>query len=325
MLLPPAPLFRDPVYDGAADPTIIWNHEEKCWWLLYTNRRASVETAGFAWVHGSDIGVASTKDNGQSWYYRGILEGLNFERGRNTFWAPEVLWHDGLYHMYVSYIRGVPHTWHGHNRQIVHMTSKNLWDWQKESILTLSSEYVIDACVFQCPNGQWRMWYKDEANASFTYMAESDDLYHWKVCGPVITDCCHEGPNVFEWRGSYWMITDPWCGLGVYQSDDLDSWTRRANILDKPGTRNDDMAKGSHADVLVQGDDAYVFYFTHPEIRAGEPHPDEIGWSYNLKRTSLQVAKLETEPLPGGGNNIVCNRDEPFHFELMPGMDVNGI
>ncbi len=25
----PAPLFRDPVYDGAADPTVIWNHQER--------------------------------------------------------------------------------------------------------------------------------------------------------------------------------------------------------------------------------------------------------------------------------------------------------
>ena len=37
-----APLFRDPIHDGAADPTVIWNPHEKAWWLLYTNRRANV-------------------------------------------------------------------------------------------------------------------------------------------------------------------------------------------------------------------------------------------------------------------------------------------
>src|SRR5690625_5461177 len=26
---PDAPLFRDPIYDGAADPTIIWNQDRK--------------------------------------------------------------------------------------------------------------------------------------------------------------------------------------------------------------------------------------------------------------------------------------------------------
>ena len=40
----PAPLFRDPVTDGAADPVLIWNREEKKWWMLYTQRRAN--TAG---------------------------------------------------------------------------------------------------------------------------------------------------------------------------------------------------------------------------------------------------------------------------------------
>ena len=39
----PAPLYCDPVHDGAADPTLIWNRDEKCWWMLYTNRRADAD------------------------------------------------------------------------------------------------------------------------------------------------------------------------------------------------------------------------------------------------------------------------------------------
>jgi hypothetical protein len=34
----PAPLFRDPIFDGASDPVVIWNRQEKNWWLLYTQR-----------------------------------------------------------------------------------------------------------------------------------------------------------------------------------------------------------------------------------------------------------------------------------------------
>jgi hypothetical protein len=64
------------------------------------------------------------------------------------------------------------------------------------------------------------MWYKDEAAGSHTFAADSTDLSRWKVHGPVITDCPHEGPNVFFWKGVYWMITDPWQGLGVYRSDE---------------------------------------------------------------------------------------------------------
>ncbi len=33
--MPPAPLFRDPVFDGAADPSLIWNDQERAWWVFY--------------------------------------------------------------------------------------------------------------------------------------------------------------------------------------------------------------------------------------------------------------------------------------------------
>ncbi|MEM1504768.1 hypothetical protein RG959_15250 [Domibacillus sp. 8LH] len=160
-------------------------------------RMASVEGPGVAWVHGTNLGVASSQDGGETWTYQGVLQGLEFEQGQNTFWAPEILWHDGLYHMYVSYIRGVPSEWAGHRRDIVHYTSRNLWTWTFQSVLKLSSDYVIDACIHPMPDGRWRMWYKDEAADSATYAADSDDLYQWKPVGAVLAHQPHEGPNVF--------------------------------------------------------------------------------------------------------------------------------
>jgi hypothetical protein len=311
-----APLFRDPIHDGAADPTIIWNREEQSWWILYTNRRANVDGRGVGWVHGTEIGIASSSDGGQSWLYRGVLSGLEFERGRNTFWAPEVLWAEGVYHMYVSYVRGVPYDWSG-DRRIVHMTSNNLWDWRLEEVLTLSSNRVIDACVARLPNGLWRMWYKDEANESHTYAADSPDLYHWTVVGSVITDCAHEGPNVFGLQGAWWMITDHWHGLGVYRSDDGERWVRQGDILDRPGQRRDDRALGHHADVLVQGERAYIFYFTHPEEHrtADRPRPGfEDMVPYAARRTSLQAAQLVVRD-----GRLTCDRDEAFDFALLKG------
>lgn len=310
MNLAPAPLFRDPIFDGAADPTLIWNYQERNLWLLYTNRRANITCQGVAWVHGTDIGIASSSDNGNTWMYRGILEGLEFERGRNTFWAPEVIWHKECYHMYVSYVPGVPHDWTG-PRSIIHMTSQNLWVWEYESILSLSSNRVIDACVFRMPDGRWRMWYKDEVNSSHTYAADSDDLCTWKIVGPVITDCPHEGPNVFFWQGSYWMVTDPWKGLGVYRSADAEHWERQANILNQAGHRPDDGTQGQHADVLVQGERAFIFYFTHPDRDSKKSYGfDEVA-PYSDKRTSLQVAELELQ-----SGVLVCDRDKPFDFTL---------
>lgn len=32
------PLYRDPVFDGAADPVVIWLPDKKCWLMFYTSR-----------------------------------------------------------------------------------------------------------------------------------------------------------------------------------------------------------------------------------------------------------------------------------------------
>ncbi len=305
----PAPLFRDPVHDGAADPVAIWNRQAEEWWLVYTNRRANAPAAGVAWVHGTDLGVASSPDGGKTWAYRGVLAGLDIEWGRNTFWAPEIVWHGDRYHMYVSYITGVPDRWAGHARLILHYTSPDLLAWTYVSTLPLSSDRVIDACVFPLPAGGFRLWYKDEANGSHTYAADSPDLYDWTVIGPVITGRGHEGPNVFAYQGAYWMIVDEWRGQGVYRSDDLAHWARNGLVLDQPGTRPDDATIGLHADVVVQGDDAYVFYFTHPGRVAGAE-----GDTYETRRSSLQVARLGVRD-----GVLVCDRDAPLDLNLRAG------
>ena len=107
---PPAPLYRDPVFDGAADPSLVWNDQERAWWVFYTNRRANAPDAqdGVRWCHGTDIGIASSADGGRTWTYRGTAKGLEFEAGRNTFWAPCLVEHGRTYHMFLAYVRGVP-------------------------------------------------------------------------------------------------------------------------------------------------------------------------------------------------------------------------
>jgi len=309
-----APLFRDPIYDGAADPVIIWNRQEKCWWMLYTQRRATAEGPGVAWVHGCDIGVARSTDDGLTWRYLGVLPGLEFERGRNTFWAPEIVWSGGKYHMYCSYVPGVQVDWNA-PRRIVYYTSSDLWKWTCHGPLELSSDRVIDACVERIPAGQWRMWFKDERHSSHTWAADSPNLRDWKVVGEVIGGRGHEGPNVFKWRGSWWMVTDHWDGLGVFQSADAEKWTRQSdNILREPGSRKEDGVKGGHADVLVQGDDAYIFYFTHPERKPSAPLPNPE--TYATRRSSIQVARLELK-----NGSMVCDRNAQVPFQLKPAVD----
>ncbi len=302
-----APLFRDPIHNGASDPVVIFNEETKTHYMLYTSRRADAEEEGVMWVHGSDIGIAESKDRGNSWEYIGVCRGLEYESGRNTYWAPEILRHGDLYHMYVSYVPGIPSDWK-HPRYILHYTSENLIDWRFESKLNLSSEKVIDACVFRMPDGVFRMWYKDEAHGSHTYYADSNDLYNWEVRGCAVDDVAHEGPNVFEFGGKYRMITDCWNGLDVYYSDDLISWTKqKSRILQEGGTREDDGVIANHADVAVCGGRAYIFYFTHPERKGAmldDTKPEE-------RRTSIQAAELEIRD-----GMIVCDRNKEFEMEL---------
>jgi hypothetical protein len=307
-----APLFRDPVYDGAADPVVVWNRAAQEWWMIYTNRRVTAEGDNVAWVHGTDLGVASSRDGGMSWLYRGTLQGLDIEWGRNTFWAPEIYWHEGVYHMYVSYIQGVPTEWAGHRRDIIHYSSVNLLDWTYCSKLELSSDRVIDACVYEKPDGGFRMWYKDEANGSHTYAADSNDLYQWEVVGPIITERAHEGANVFWFKGSYWLIIDEWRGQGVFRSDDMESWERNGLILDQPGIREEDDGIGHHADVVVQGEQAYIFYFTHPG-RHSSAKGEGTDQRYEGRRSSIQVASLDVVD-----GKLVCHRDEAFELNLQP-------
>lgn len=298
------PLFRDPIHDGAADPVVIYNDLTDTHYMFYTARRADLPEEGVKWVHGTDIGIAESKDNGNSWEYIGICRGLEYEKGQNTYWAPEIIKHGSLFHMFVSYVPGIPSDWN-HPRYILHYTSSNLLDWAFESKLNLSSEKVIDACIFPLPEGGYRMWYKDEKNGSHSYYADSTDLYSWEVKGCAVDDVPHEGANVFRFKNKYWLITDCWSGIDVYSSDDLTSWIKQdKRILEIGGTREDDGVIANHADVAVCGEKAYIFYFTHPDRRKDLKNGND-------RRSSIQAAELEV--INGG---LVCDRNKEFKIQL---------
>jgi hypothetical protein len=301
----PKPLFRDPVYDGAADPVVIWNKAKKRWFMFYTNRRAKDTTGGVAWVHGTRIGIAESKD-GANWKYLDTADIRYRPTAGYTHWAPEIIEHNGLYHMYLTYVPGVFTDWN-HPRNILHLTSKNLLNWHYESALKLASERVIDACVYHLPDGTWRMWYNNERDHKSIYYADSKDLYTWTDGKKAVSDQGGEGPKVFAWKGKYWMITDVWRGLAVYSSDDLLHWTRQqGNILQAPGTGTDDEVIGGHADILVNHDRAYIFYFTHP----GRTTPPAAS-KFDRQRSSIQVAELEYSD-----GNIICDRNAPTYISL---------
>jgi len=97
----PKPLYRDPVHDGAADPSLIWDRGGNRWLMFYTNRRADLATTDpkdVVWVHGTMIGIAESKDGGTTWHYAGTAK-LPYGEQDYTFWAPSLVWDKGLYHM----------------------------------------------------------------------------------------------------------------------------------------------------------------------------------------------------------------------------------
>ena len=308
--------FHDPVDDGATDPTVIRERATGEWVMFYTQRRPSARGSGVTWVHGSRIGVARSPD-GRRWRYEGVLEGLDLAGdgpGPHTFWAPEVIDDGQLYRMYVTRIQGVPDRWEGHPRRIREYVSTDLrrWDFRRE--LELSSDRVIDACVAHMDDGQWRMWWKDEADNSRTWVATATDLdAEWVVDGRAVGGRPHEGANVFALGGWWWMLTDEWRGMAVYRSPDAHSWQRQggadAVILAEPGPHPEDRTIGRHGDVVVHGGEATVFYFTHPwwdgseiaEVDAGAAARQLRVSAIHAARITVTNGVLECTRGAGGG------------------------
>jgi hypothetical protein len=299
--VPDAPLFRDPVYDGAADPVVIRHAASGEWRMFYTQRRATAGGPGVSWVHGSAIGVAGSR-TGEHWEYRGTATGL--DAPGLTHWAPEVIWDGTRYRAYVSVIDGVPDRWEGFPRRIAEYWSDDLETWRFLRDIPLSSDRVIDAAVERCGDGLWRLWYKDEADGSTTWAAVSPDLERWSVEGRVIGGVPHEGPNVFRLGGWYWLITDEWRGLRVHRSADGTSWDVQRDdglLLARPGARPGDATVGRHADVVVaKNETAWIFYFTHPEWNGAL---DEAGDS------AARISVIQAAPLRVENGNLRCDRD----------------
>ena len=308
------PLFRDPIMDGAADPVLVRNTALGKWWMFYTNRRANASDAsGVAWVHGTRIGIAESDDEGANWHYIGEADielPTSMGGADATHWAPDIIRaDDGSYHMFLTVVPGIFNDWK-HPRHMVHLRSQDLRHWRNAQVLQLASDRAIDATVLRLPEGGYRMWYNNEVDKKSIYYADSVDLEKWTDKGKAVGDQSGEGPKVFRWKEQWWMITDVWRGLAVYHSDDLLSWKRQVggNLLEMPGHGEDDGVIGGHPDVVMNGDRAFLFYFTHPGKRGADQKKD----GKEQRRSSLQVVELLLTE-----QGLQVDRDAPAYIRLL--------
>ena len=307
------PLYQDPIYDGAADPVVVYNSAKDSWYMFYTNRRANVEgLSGVAWVHGTPIGIAESKDHGHSWSYLQDadidLTGVTDIKEGLTYWAPEVyVKSSGNYYMFLTLVPGIFENWK-HPRSMIQLESDDLLHWGNAKTLTLASDRVIDACILEIETGHWHLWYNNERDHKSIYYADSTDLSNWTPIGKAVGDQGGEGPKVFRWKGYIWMVVDVWDGLAVYRSEDALNWERLPeNLLQKPGKGPDDQVIGSHPDVVVSDDRAYLFYFTHP----GRTPENKGKDGYEMRRSSIQVVELDYHD-----GILSCDRDQPTFVDL---------
>ena len=307
------PLYRDPVFDGAADPVVIWNPQVKRWWMFYTDRRANAPgQSGVTWVHGTPIGIAESADGGAHWKFTGMAQiDLPAEYGGTnvTQWAPDIIRSpDGTWQMFLTVVPGIFEDWN-HPRDIVQLTSTDLVHWKNPKKLSLASDRVIDPSVLRLPDGTWRMWYNDERTGKSIHFADSPDLQNWTDKGLAFKSR-GEGPKGFRWHGKFWCVIDEWKGLGVFRSDDALHWDKQpTNLLAIPGSGADDGVMGGHPDVVVSGGRAFLFYFTHPGRRGAGVTNDRT----EQRRSSIQVVELHE---PDGW--LTCERDEATHIFLLP-------
>lgn len=306
--LAPKPLFRDPVHDGAADPSTVYDPRTREWVMFYTNRRAdlAVEDAkDVRWVHGTAIGIARSKD-GATWRYGGVAAIPAACTGA-TLWAPDVERFGGQWHMWVTVVPGVFRDWNA-PRFLVHLTSRDLKRWTCGERVELGSDRVIDASVVAVPQGGYRLFFNDERMNKAIRTADSADLVHWTV-KDRLTDTPGEGPKAFRWHGRWWLVSDAWKGLLVLSSPDGEHWTRQPGyLLAQPGSAPTDRAKGQHPDVIVSGDRAYIVYFVHQDGEAeAQADPD---WK---RRSVLQIAELKE-----ADGILTADRNAPTRVLLAP-------
>lgn len=158
----------------------------------------------------------------------------DFSDGGAEIWAPHIVYHDKLFHMFYTRI-GVP-------REIHHITSKDLYNWTESTapVLALSNKLNDnqknkDPMVFRDEaRNQWIMYYSMMKDAKHWVVGYSTsfDLVTWsepQICFDENTESPGvESPFVVKHKDYYYLFLSarPWPvgGEDIFRSETPFSW-----------------------------------------------------------------------------------------------------
>ena len=139
------------------------------------SRATATNAPGVSWVHGWNIGLAESSDGGATWTYRGpaaISYGKDTHPNDFTYWAPEVIWHEGTWRMWYKDERAA--------KSLCCADSPDLYRWE--------------------PKG----------SAVTNFNGEGPKVIHWKGKYWLIADCWQNGMRVWHSDDCLaWNLPDP--------------------------------------------------------------------------------------------------------------------
>ncbi|MEM6776268.1 MAG: sulfatase-like hydrolase/transferase [Planctomycetota bacterium] len=312
------PLFADPSYNGSCDPEVVWNSAANEWFIYYTARRATLDRGTYV---GTPIGVISSPDL-VHWRFRGYCS-FDGRRGKpdnsDTHWAPGVIVADGNLHMFATYKASAEPPWGGPGviRHYVAPLDRPIDGWTLVGIPEFNQPDPIDVSVLKFGD-LYRAYYRVGRGGGIQW-ASSEDLIEWTNHGKCLGDVnapakqrgfgYQEAPYVFDWRGRYWMLTDPHDGLAVFHSTDGVTWAQQETILKADGVGVADATLARHPSVVCVGDRAFIFYHTEPN--RPYPTPPAEQRTPHQKISFLQMAELSLDD-----GVLTCDRDAPITLEM---------
>ena len=157
--------------------------------------------------------------------------------GEWLFWAPHVIRHEGIYHMFVCVGNN-----QGHQYKIHLLTSRDLWQWERSA----ANPLLIDGFDARDPNvlrmgNEWILYYtatsKPEGGNHLVACVTSKDLTRWGDRKIVFTHPAEgtfggptESPFVVRRRKSFYLFACDGGTINVHLSKDPFHWEPKDRV-----------------------------------------------------------------------------------------------